>query len=135
MKRIPFRALLPAMLLIISLTAANGLAKSNGNTHTSKPFMGVKANTGTVTHTKQGNQNVLTLSDDFIVPDAPAPSWRIVDSKGNLYLLQQMKIKGDRFNRMIVVPAYVKDIAKVQVWCSWAETLLGETTFDAIIKL
>lgn len=135
MKRISFRAMLPAMLVIISLTAANSYAKSNGNTHTSKPFMGVKANTGTVTHTKQGNQNILTLSDDFIVPDAPAPSWQIVDSKGNVYLLQQIKIKGDKLNRMIVVPFYIKDIAKVQVWCSWAETLLGETTFDTIIKL
>jgi hypothetical protein len=135
MKRISFRTLLPVMLMIVSLTTASGYAKNNGHTHTSKPFMGVKANTGTVTHTKQGMQNVLTLSDDFIVPDAPAPSWQIVDSKGNVFLLQQMKIKGDKLNRMIVVPVYIKDIAKVQVWCSWAETLLGETTFDTVIKL
>jgi len=123
------------MLVIISLATASSYAKANGTTHTSKPFMGVKANTGTVIHTRQGNQNILTLSDDFIVPDTPAPSWQIVDSKGNVYLLQQMKIKGDKFNRMIAVPVYIKDIAKVQVWCSWAETLLGETTFDAVIKL
>ena len=39
--------------------------------HTSGPFHGVKANTGTVTHTKDGNKNVLTLSDDFKPPETP----------------------------------------------------------------
>ena len=28
-----------------------------------------------------------------------------------------------------VLPAYIKDIAKVQIYCAWAEALLGETTF------
>lgn len=96
--------------------------------HTGK-FAGPKANTGTVTHSKQGTMNVLTLSDDFVVPDTPAPHWQVVDSKGNAYLLQRLKVKGDKFNKTITVPPYVKDIAKVQIWCAFAETLLGEASF------
>ena len=53
---------------------------------------------------------------------------------GNTYLLNQMRIKGDKTNRMITVPSYIKDIAKVQVWCSFAEVVLGETSFDTIVK-
>ena len=26
---------------------------------------------------------------------------------------------------------YIEDIAKVQIYCAWAEVVLGETTFDA----
>jgi hypothetical protein len=100
------------------------------NKHHSKPFSGVKVNGGIVTHSKQGNQSILTLSDDFKVPDTPAPHWQVVDTKGNVYLLQRLVIKGDKFNKMITVPSYVRDIAKVQIWCAFAETLLGETTFD-----
>ena len=91
-------------------------------------------NGGTATHTKQGNQNVLTLSDDFKVPDTPAPHWQVVDSKGNTYLLQRLVIKGEKFNRSIVVPSYVRDITKVQIWCAFAETLLGEASFEAPVK-
>jgi hypothetical protein len=105
------------------------------NEHTSKPFQGVKANTGTVSHSQQGSQEILTLSDDFKVPDAPAPHWQIVDSLGNVYLLDSLKLKGDRISRQITVPTYIHDIAKVQIWCAWAETLLGETTFDTTVSL
>lgn len=28
---------------------------------------------------------------------------------------------------------YVKDIAKVQMWCAWAVVNLGEATFAAVI--
>jgi len=123
------------MLMVIGSMAVSYSFAKDANTHTSKPFMGVKANTGTVTHTRQGNQNILTLSDDFVVPDAPAPSWQIVDSRGNVYLLQQLRIKGGKINKSIVVAGYIKDIARVQIWCSFAEVLLGETTFDSVIKL
>ncbi|HZP81256.1 MAG TPA: hypothetical protein VFB21_06440 [Chthonomonadaceae bacterium] len=102
--------------------------------HTSKPFMGVKANTGTVTHSTEGDKQILTLSDDFKVPDAPAPHWQIIDSLGNTYLLEALKIKGDRINRQITLPPYIHDIAKVQIWCAWAETLLGEASFDTPVK-
>ena|SRR5437867_9509216 len=113
------------------LSAATSFAN---NMHTTKLFSGVKVNGGTVTHTKQGNMNILTLSDDFKVPDTPAPHWQVVDSKGNTYLLQRLTIKGDKFNRTITVPSYVKDIARVQIWCAFAETLLGEAAFETPVK-
>jgi hypothetical protein len=55
-----------------------------------------------------------------------------VDSKGNVFLLQRLGIKGDKVNTQITLPAYVKDIAKVQIYCAWAEAVLGETTFDQV---
>jgi hypothetical protein len=53
----------------------------------------------------------------------------VVDSCGNVFLLQRLQIKEDRLNRTIVVPDYIGDVVKVQIWCSWAETLLGEASF------
>jgi hypothetical protein len=97
--------------------------------HKSSKFAGIKASTGTVTHQRHGSQSVLTLSEDFVVPDAPAPHWQVVDSKGNTYLLAALKIKGDKMNRTLTVPTYVHDIAKVQIWCAFAEVLLGEASF------
>ena len=98
--------------------------------HTTKPFTGVKVNGGTVTHTKVGGKNILTLSDDFKVPDTPDPHWQVVDSKGNVYLLQRLPIKGDKINKSITLPDYIPDVAKVQIWCAFAETLLGEAPFE-----
>jgi len=40
-----------------------------------------------------------------------------------------LDIKGGKVNRSITVPSYVPDIAKVQIWCAFAETLLGEASF------
>jgi hypothetical protein len=77
---------------------------------------------------------VLRLSDDFVIPDTPAPHWQLVDSKGNTYLLNRLKIKGDKYNQTLVVPAYVKDVAKVQIWCAFAEVLLGEASFEKPVK-
>lgn len=122
-----------AGFLAIGMLAANAPSRAD-NEHTSKPFQGVKANTGTVTHSQEGNREILTLSDDFKVPDAPAPHWQIVDSNGKIYLLQRLDIKGGKFNRQITVPAYIPDIARVQIWCAWAEVLLGEAAFDKPIK-
>jgi len=95
-----------------------------------RPFMGAAVNGGTATHTREGNRNSLTLSDDFMVPATPAPHWQVVDTSGNAYLLNRLMIEGDRFNQTVAVPAYVKDIAKVQIWCAFAEVLLGEASFD-----
>jgi len=126
------------MSAAIALIGLSGLIQARpaaqNNTHTSKPFQGVKANTGTVTHSVRDGRDVLTLSVDFKAPDAPAPHWQIVDGAGRVYLLQRLMIKSpaggpDALNRSIVVPSYIHDIAKVQIWCAWAETLLGETTF------
>ena len=142
--------LLWAVLTIALLTASSAVAKSH--MQTSKPFQGPKANTGTVTHSKQGNQQVLTLSDDFQVPDTPDPHWQVVDSKGTVYLLERLDIKEGamsmgatqakgmkggkdiQVNRSITLPAYILDVAKVQIWCAWAETLLGEASFDSPVK-
>lgn len=106
-----------------------------GESHTSTKFEGGKANKGTVTHTVESGKNVLTLSDTFVIPDTPAPHWQVVDSRGNAYLLQRLKIKGDKFNKRITVPAYVQDVAKVQIWCAWAEANLGEASFDKPVQL
>jgi hypothetical protein len=86
-------------------------------------------NGGTVTHEARGGQHVLTLSADFKVPGSPDPHWQIVDTKGNVYLLNRLTLKDDKINRSITLPAYIADIATVQMWCAWAEVVLGETTF------
>jgi hypothetical protein len=143
-------------VMLLSLVLVAGLVLAPGayaaDMHTSKPFAGVKANTGTVTHSKQGNKNVLTLSDDFVVPDTPDPHWQVVDSKGTVYLLERLDIKegamsagamsakGTKgkemvlFNRSITLPDYIKDVAKVQIYCAWAEALLGEASFEKPVK-
>lgn len=97
---------------------------------TSPHFAGAKANKGTATFGRLGDQRVLMLSQDFVVPETPAPHWQIVDSEGRTFLLQRLVAKDGKFNQTVVVPAYVKDVAKVQIWCAFAETLLGETTFQ-----
>ena len=127
-------AVVPALLCAIVFAAPAAFAAQHGISHTTSMFVGVKANTGAATHTVENGQNVLTLSDDFVVPDAPAPHWQIVDSRGNVYLLQRLQIKGDVFNKRIVIPSYIHDVAKVQIWCAWAETLLGEASFEKPIK-
>jgi hypothetical protein len=119
-----------ALATIVTLTTAAGYPAAS---YTSRKFEGPKANTGTVTATVDNGKIMLKVSDDFVIPDTPAPSWQIVDSKGNVYLLQQFKVKGGT-NRMIVLPSYIKDVARVQVWCSWAEANLGETSFEKIVK-
>jgi hypothetical protein len=118
------------------MAALLGLAgiSSAEHSHTSKPFSGAKVNGGTVTHSKQGGKNVLTVSNDFKVPDTPDPHWQVVDSKGKVYPLHRLGIKGDKVNLSITLPDYVPDVAKVQIWCAWAETLLGEAPFDAPVK-
>jgi len=121
---------LTMVAVLVGLTTA---AAAPVKTYTSNPFAGAKANTGTVTATVDNGKITLKVSDDFQIPDTPAPSWQIVDSKGNTYLLNQFKIKGGT-NRMITLPSYIKDVAKVQVWCSFAEVLLGETSFDVIVQ-
>lgn len=117
------------VVMLAAVLAASTVVFAGMDEHTTSVFSGVKVNGGTVTHTKDGMKNILTLSDDFKIPDTPAPHWQVVDSKGNVYLLQRLMIKGDKQNRSIVVPSYVKDIAKVQIWCAFAETLLGEASF------
>lgn len=124
------RYIAAALLLAASIAFAQGMME-----HTTGIFSGVKVNGGTATHSVQGGRHVLTLSNDFVPPDTPDPHWQVVDSNGNVYQLQKLNIKGDKYNRSIVVPEYVPDIAKVQIWCAFAETLLGEASFSQTIKL
>jgi hypothetical protein len=52
-------------------------------------------------------------------------------------LLQRLGVKTlggvakDKINMTITLPAYVKDVAKVQIYCAWAEAVLGEASFSA----
>jgi hypothetical protein len=114
------------------LLSSVALAQS---THTSTVFSGAKVNAGTVTHSVQGGKNMLSLSAEFKVPDTPDPHWQVVDSKGTVYLLQRLAIKGDKVNTTITLPAYIKDVAKVQIYCAWAEAVLGEASFSSTITL
>jgi len=128
------RRMISAVAMLVTLVGVTTAATYAPKTFTSKPFMGVKANTGTVSAMVEGGRITLRVSDDFVIPDTPAPSWQIVDSKGNTYLLNQFRVEGGKTNRQITLPSYIKDVARVQVWCSFAEVVLGETTFDTIVK-
>lgn len=120
------------------LTAAVfAMTTSFAAAQTSTPFSGAKVNGGTVTHSMKDGKHVLTLSNDFQVPDTPDPHWQVVDAKGGVYLLQRLPVKSlgglakDRINTSITLPSYVKDVVKVQIYCAWAEALLGEASFNA----
>jgi hypothetical protein len=121
-----------ALIACVALAYAGG---AFAQSHTSKPFSGAKVNGGTVTHSVKNGKNVLTVSDDFKVPDTPDPHWQIVDSKGRIYVLDRLPLKGDRVSRSITLPTYIADIAVVQIYCAWAEAVLGEAPFPAAMKL
>jgi len=104
------------------------------NMHTSSVFKGAKVNGGTVTHLREGGKSLLRVSDDFQIPNTPDPHWQVVDSKGEVHLLPALKLKEGLSNRQITLPKHVRDVAKVQIWCSFAETLLGEASFPAPVK-
>jgi hypothetical protein len=123
-------ALLTMTALLLTVTVAGA------QTHTSRAFSGAKVNGGTVAMAAKDGKITLTLSDDFKVPDTPDPHWQVVDSRGNTYLLQRLGVKNlaglakDRVNMSIRLPAYVKDVASVQIYCAWAEAILGEAPFS-----
>ena len=116
----------------LGLSASGAFAQSGS--HTSSQFQGPKANKGTVTHSIKDGKSVLTLSDDFVVPDTPDPHWQVVDSDGNVYLLDKLKTKafiGSNYKKEIVLPPYVKNVSKVVIWCAFAEVNLGEAKFSS----
>jgi hypothetical protein len=135
MMKVLAAGVLSRVLVVVAAVALSPHGTTAAEAHTSGPFAGPEANQGTVTHTVRNGQSVLTLSNDFKVPDAPDPHWRIVDSHGTGYLLQRVVVKPDKINRMVVVPEHVKDVAKVQMWCAFAETLLGEASFSAPVAM
>jgi len=123
--------LLRGLLMATMLFAVSAVAQ---DAHTSSQFQGPKANKGHVTHSTRDGKSVLTLSDDFVVPDTPDPHWRVVDSDGNVYDLDKLKKKsllGDKYQKEIVLPSYVKNVSKVIIWCAWAEANLGEASFSS----
>ena len=133
--------ILKVMFLALVATAL-GIGISNAaaddmSSHTSSQFQGPKANKGTVTHSIKDGKSVLTLSDDFVVPDTPDPHWQVVDSDGNVYLLDKLKTKafiGSNYKKEIVLPSYVKNVSKVVIWCAFAEVNLGEAKFSSPVK-
>ena len=122
-------ALLTTLITIGLLTVTVSFAAE-----TTKPFTGKTVNGGTVTHEAKGGKHILTLSKDFQVPGSPDPHWQVVDSKGKVYLLDRLKLKDDKINTSITVPEHVPVITTVQMWCAWAEVVLGEAPFDNVVK-
>jgi hypothetical protein len=123
--------LLRGLLTTTMLFAVSAFAQ---DAHNTGQFQGPKANKGHVTHSTRDGKSVLTLSDDFVVPDTPDPHWQVVDSDGQVYLLDKLKKKallGDKFQKEIVLPSYVKNVKKVVIWCAWAEANLGEASFSS----
>jgi hypothetical protein len=126
--------LLRGLVMATMLFAVSAVAQ---DMHTSSQFQGPKANKGHVTHSTQGSKSVLTLSDDFVVPDTPDPHWQLVDSDGNVYLVDKLKTKafiGTNYKKEIVVPSYVKNVSKVVIWCAFAEVNLGEASFSSPVR-
>ena len=125
---------LRGMVMAAMLCAVSALAQ---DMHTSSQFQGPKANKGSVTHSTRDGKSVLTLSDDFVVPDTPDPHWQLVDSDGNVYLVDKLKTKafiGTNYKKEIVVPSYVKNVSKVVIWCAFAEVNLAEASFSSPVK-
>jgi hypothetical protein len=126
--------LLRTLLGTMMLFAVSAFAQ---DMHTTGQFQGPKANKGHVTHSTRDGKSVLTLSDDFVVPDTPDPHWQVVDSDGQVYQLDKLKKKallGDKYQKEIVVPGYVKNVSKVIIWCAWAEANLGEASFSSPVQ-
>jgi hypothetical protein len=122
------------LLMTTMMFAVSAVAQ---DAHTTGQFQGPKANKGHVTHSTRDGKSVLTLSDDFVVPDTPDPHWQVVDSDGQVYLLDKLKKKallGDKYQKEIVLPGYVQNISKVIIWCAWAEANLGEASFSSPVK-
>jgi hypothetical protein len=122
---------LRGLLMTTMLFAVSAVAQ---DAHTTGQFQGPKANKGHVTHSTRDGKSVLTLSDDFMVPDTPDPHWQVVDSDGQVYLLDKLKKKallGDKYQKEMVLPSYVKNVKKVVIWCAWAEANLGEASFSS----
>src|SRR5438045_8601293 len=99
------RLLMTTMLFAVSAVAQDA--------HTSSQFQGPKANKGHVTHSTRDGKSVLTLSEDFVVPDTPDPHWRVLDSDGNVYDLDKLKknaLLGDKYQKAITLPSNVKNV-------------------------
>jgi hypothetical protein len=119
-----------AALFAVALAGSPALAAD-----VTTPFAGKAVNGGTVTHEHRDGRHMLRLSGDFKVPGSPDPHWQVVDSKGSVYLLNRLTLKDDKVNRAITLPAYIPDIVRVQMWCAWAEVVLGEASFSSPVAM
>ncbi len=135
MKRASMRviAIQVLCLAVTGLFLSTAQARSMDE-HTSTVFQGKAVNGGTVAHVRENGKNILRLSDDFQIPNSPDPHWQVVDSKGVVYRLQALKVKEGLSNREIELPKFVPNVAKVQIWCAFAEVLLGEASFSSPAK-
>ncbi len=130
-----------AIAPMASLAQTSKVKSSNDMTHSqmmmtmSSMFKGVEVNGGTVSYSHGKSGGMLTLSPDFVLPKTPAPHWQVVDKQGNVYLLNQLKIAGDKLNKTVMLPKYIHSVAKVQIWCSFAEVVLGEAKFGKVIEV
>ncbi|NOT35533.1 MAG: hypothetical protein HOP12_15415 [Candidatus Eisenbacteria bacterium] len=97
----------------------------------STTFNGPEVKGGSIIAMRSREGITLSLSDDFMIPGAPAPHWQVVDAAGNAYLLQRLQVVNDRVNRTITVPAYVRQVSSVRIYCAFAEVVLGEVTFSS----
>ena len=124
-------------IALAAVVAATGLLVSTAAfaADMTLPFTGKAVMRGTVTHNVQGGKHVLTMSSDFQIPDSPDPHWQVVDSQGQVYLLDRIKLKDDRINRTITLPAHIPNVARVQMWCAWAEVVLGEAPFATPVAM
>src|SRR5262245_9653588 len=120
-----------AMAMLVASVAVSPVLAADVTT----PFAGKAVNGGTVTHETTGGRHVLSVSADFQVPGSPDPHWQVIDSKGRIHLLDRLKLKDDKVNRSITLPAHVEDVVKVQMWCAWAEVVLGEASFTKPIAM
>ncbi len=47
---------------------------------------------------------------------------------------QTNQFAGNTEKRQVMAPSYIPEIAKVQVYCAWAQVLLGEASFRSPVK-
>jgi len=128
---------LTGRLLLFGIATLMILGTANADSHEghrSTAFSGKVVNGGTVTHLREGGRSILRLSEDFVIPGSPDPHWQVIDSKGKAHLLQALKLKEGLSNREIVLPGHVPNVARVQIWCAFAEVLLGEASFSKPVK-
>jgi hypothetical protein len=124
-----------ALCLAAALLTVGSVAYAKtGDEIMSTPFKGPKANTGSVSYSQEGAKRYLTLSTDFKVPDTPDPHWQVIDSKGEAHLLQALKVKPGESNMKIELPKHVPDVARVVIWCAFAQVNLGEASFAKPLK-
>jgi hypothetical protein len=74
------------------------------------------------------NTRLWSATDVVARPNLARLRLSLIDSRGTVYLLARLKLKDDKVNTSITLPAYIPDVAKVQMWCAWAEVVLGEAS-------